>query len=217
MSAQKAATSGPVLVQQGVGTTANGQSSGVAITLGADPTAGNALICLISFPSTSSDTGGPANPNADNFQSVASSTVAGVTTEIYVATNVAGGTDSNGIQVSTDLPARLSMSVSEWINLKDAPAEATNTNSGVVSSTVTTGSVTPVSASNLVIAIGGWTANDYSSGPTNSFTRMTQAGGGAVFQEGAYLIQSSATAKSTGWGLTAGINWAAVIAAFGAP
>ncbi len=68
-----------------------------------------------------------------------------------------------------------------------------------------------------MVAIGAWTANDYSSGPTNSFTRLTQTGGGAVFQESAYLIQAAVTAKSTGWSLTAGINWAADIFVFGAP
>ncbi len=105
----------------------------------------------------------------------------------------------------------------EFSSLTNAAPESNNTNTGVSSSTVTTNSVTPASANNLVLAVGGWTANDYQTGPTNSFIRLTPKANGTVDIEGAYLIQSSATANSTGWGLTAAINWAAGIAVFGAP
>jgi len=122
-----------------------------------------------------------------------------------------------GVAFDSNNEAQLNLSVITISGLNNAVPDATNSNTAVANSTVTTNSVTPATASNLVVAVGAWTANDYSSGPTNGFTRLTQTGGGSVFQESAYLIQSAATAKSTGWGLTAGINWAAGIAVFGAP
>ncbi len=111
----------------------------------------------------------------------------------------------------------MSANFSEWSGLSNAAPSATNSDFGLANPTVTTGSVVPTTANNLVIGAGAWTANDYSTGPTNSFTRMTQTGGGTAWQEAAYLIQSSATSQSTGWGLSAGINWASAIAVFGAP
>jgi len=61
----------------------------------------------------------------------------------------------------------------------------------------------------------GSVLNSYLSGPTGGFTALTATGGTGAFQQGGYLIQSSATAKSTGWTLTGVDNWAAAIAVFG--
>ena len=202
----------PAFVQQKVASNAGGNAS--AAFTGA-PVAGNSILVLVSYLST--DTIASVTVEGVNItaSATAPSTVTGVTTTFYYVHNIVG--TSTQCQVSGTNGTRVSANCSEWSGLTNAAPEATNTNTGLANATVTTNSVTPASANNLVIAMGGWTANDYSSGPTNSFTRMTQTGGGALFQEGAYLIQSSATAQSTGWTLTAGINWAAAIAVFGAP
>lgn len=110
---------------------------------------------------------------------------------------------------------RKSANVSEWSGLVNAEPEATGTSTATASDTVTTPSVTPRSEPSLVIAVGGWTADNYSTGPTNSFTRMTQSGGDAAWLESAYQVETDGAARTTGWGLTAGINWASAIAVFG--
>lgn len=203
----------PALVQQAVGT----DSGGDAVTLfPVNTTAGNSVIFIISHLSIDTMSPGDVTLGPEELIKGPVATVAGVTIEIWYLHNIAGGTKS--VEALNDsFSNRISVSATEWSGLTNAAPEATNTNSGVLGSTVTTGSVTPISVANLVIAGGGWTANNYSSGPTNSFTRLTPTGGGAAWQEGAYLIQTTATSKSTGWGLTAGINWAAAIAVFGAP
>lgn len=111
-----------------------------------------------------------------------------------------------------------SANISEWSGLTNANAEATNSNASGGNATVTTNSVTNISANALIIAGSSWLANDYSSGPTNSFTRMTNSdNGGVTFHEAAYQIENSIASYSTGWTLTAGLAWTAVIAVFGAP
>ncbi len=165
-----------------------------------------ALLC-----SNSSSSNGRHHPCSTK----SSNSVSGARTEIWYIHNIAA--NQTGVTIDTDNEITMVLNASEWSGLNNAVPEATNTNTATASTTVTTNSVTPSSAANLIIGMGGWTANDYSSGPTNSFNRMTQTGVGAIFQESGYLIQSSATANSTGWTLTAGINWAASIAAFGGP
>lgn len=202
-----APASGIALVQQAAGTSATGM---LTITSGSVPTDSNALILCLSYLSTDSLDGDPSiGGNAATL--AASSTVAGVTTDIWYALGIIGGDPTT--QAATVGGTRLSGSLSEWSGLaNEIPVRTTN--GAVASTTVDTIAVTPGAASNLVIAIGGWTANNYSSGPTNSFIRMTQTGGGAAWQEEAYKIQSAATDASTGWTLTLPINWTTVIAAF---
>lgn len=201
----------PALVQQAAITDSAGDAFGLAPV---NFMTGNSIIAIVSHPSTETTDGVSLGP--DTAILGPSATVAGIKVEIWYVHNGAGGSRSfEALTVSGS--GRISINASEWSGLANAAPEGTNTNTGLLSSTVTTGSATPVSAANLVVGAGAWTANDYSSGPTNSFTRLTQTGGGLAWQEGAYLIQAAATVNSTGWALTAGINWAAVIAVFGAP
>lgn len=204
----------PVLVQQATGFVDPGDTF-TPITFSAQTIAGTAIIVCLSHPATTT-VNAVLDSDAVNFTQVALRTGSGVTTEIWALPNGLGGTAGVFID-SSGTVGEIWANLTEWSGLNNAGAEATNTNSGLASSTVTTNSVTPASTRNLVIAVGGWTANDYVSGPTNSFTRMTPIGGTGTFQESAYLIQSSATARSTGWTLSAGINWAAAIAVFGGP
>lgn len=203
---------GPTLVQQKTGSITD---KTITFNFDAPVTASNAVIVCISYLNTTSVTAIDNGGTASLVQQVVASGT-GVATAIWSATNVTGGaTDVNITLLDT---TDVVVNMSEWSGLSNAGAEAVNNDAAVLSSTVATGSVTPASTRNLIIAVGAWTADDYSSGPTNSFTRMTQVGSGATtFQESAYRIQTSATARSTGWGLSAGVNWAAAIAAFGAP
>lgn len=195
------------LIQQVVATSATGQFSA---DLGSLPVDGNGLIACFSYLSTDSLDGDPSL-GGQGCTLAASSTVAGVTTDIWYALDIIGG-DAHS-EVTTAGGTRLSGNVSEWSGLANSAPVIVN-NSGLASTTVDTSDVTPNVSDNLVIAIGGWTTNNYSSGPFNGFTRMTPTGGGAAFQEEAYKIQSSAVDAGTSWILTAGINWTTVIAAF---
>ncbi len=202
-------STGAAFVQQASGTDGGGI---VNPNFPSNVTAGNSLICVVSYLSTDSLSG---VAQGVNFLTLAQhSTVSGVSVDIYYKHSVTGGTLSTDVE--TNSGTRVSVNWSEWSGLKNAVPESLNTNSALAGTTVTTNTATPSSTNNLIIAGGAWTANNYSSGPINSFTRMTQTGGGAAWQESAYKIQSAATANSTGWSLTVGINWAAAIAAFGA-
>ncbi len=197
-----------VLVQQ---KTATASSTSLSGSFNTPLTAGNSIIAVLS-----NNQGDPYNSVAVGAESLSlvKTIAASGAKAIYAKHNVTGG--ETGFSLNIDDPGRINAIFMEFSGLKNQAAESTNNNSGVASSTVTIGSVTPTSANNLIIGGGFWTVNDYSSGPTNGFTRATNVGGTGQFQEVAYLIQSAATANSTGWGLTAGINWEAVIAAFGA-
>lgn len=201
----------PALTQQAVAT-GSGSATGA---FGVDPTPGDTYIAIITHLSTETIDTVAADDGDVPLAQVTSRTVAGVTTEIWWANGATGG--SRNFTAVVVGVGTVSVNFSEWSNLKTGAATATNGNTAVASSTVTTNSVASSAESSLVIAIGGWTANNYSSGPINGFTRMTQTGGTGAFQEGAYLINSGGVAKSTGWTLTLGINWAAAIAVFSAP
>jgi len=200
------------LVQQAVGT---GAAGSVNFFFPSSSLPGSLLVAVISHPSSSAITL-VESPNEGPLTLAISKTVAGLTVEVWFLSNILAE-DTAGITVETDISDRVSVQLSEWSGLNSAAPEATNSASGLLDASPATGSVTPTSANALIIGAGGWTANDYSTGPTNSFTRLTQTGGGAAWQEAAYQIESAVAARSTGWGLTAGVNWAAVIAAFGAP
>lgn len=201
----------PSLVQQAVATDGiGGQALGTLPTL---PIAGNTYIAIVTHASTTTTDSVTGDDGDTPLSLVTSSTVAGVTTEIWWANNIEG--DAQPFTAILVGVGTISINLSEWGNIKTASAQAVNGNTGLASSTVTTGSVASTSNSSLVIAAGGWVDDDYLSGPINGFTRMTQTGSAAVFQEGAYLINSGGVAKSSGWTLTTGINWAAAIAVFG--
>lgn len=194
------------LVQQAVATDAAG-SPIVAFSV----TPGNSVLMVITYLSADSiDT----NPNCGvPLTQAISKSVSGVVVEIWYLHNSAGSAFAFFAGANA---TRCSFQVSEWTGLANAAPDATNSASALVNASPATGSVTPASAAALVLGAGGWTADNYSSGPTNSFTRLTRTGGGAAWQEAGYQIESAVAAYSTGWALTAGINWAAVIAAFGA-
>lgn len=205
---------GPVLVQQKTGTVAAGN---LTINFDAPITAGHSIvICVTSLfgvDHVSAESGADSNFTAESL-----SAGTGVQTEIWflaASSVVGGGTD---VVISRLVDGRMNANISEWSGLNDAASENAKQNSASVSSTVIADGGVSSSSNNLTVAVGGWTADDYSSGPINSFTRMTAIGGGAVWQETAYRIQLGSTdPQGSGWTLTAGINWAAATAVFGAP
>lgn len=196
----------PALIQQAVGTN--------SVTISA-PASGNSLIAQIAggaADSITSITGGGVTWSKA-LRKAGSSTSA----EIWYGHGSSGSGTTITLNRSGRSPGPMCANVSEWSGLNNAAPEATNNNSDVANAIVTTNSVTPSSTNALVVGNAVWTLNDYSTGPTNSFTRMTQTNITGAFIEEGYQIESSAIAYSTGWTLTAGIAWAATIAAFGAP
>lgn len=201
-------------VQQKAGGNAAG---GGPLSFNATATAGNSIVVFTIAAISDSPLTISLIPGGQSLTSAVRKAVAATPPiQIWYIHNIPSGV--TGVEVdSLDIGVNAFWTQVEFKPLTNAAPEATNTNSALASSTVTTGSATPASATNLVVAMGGWTANNYSSGPTNSFTRLTPSGGSGTFEEAAYLSQSSATAQSTGWTLTAGINWAGAIAVFGMP
>lgn len=136
-------------------------------------------------------------------------------TEIWWLDGIITGETGINVRQSTGLTEML-VSISEWSGLAPlgvSSSEDANGNDNPASDTVTTGSVSTAGSNDLIVATGGWVANDYSSGPINGFTRLTPVSGTAFFQEIAYIVQSPAS-NSTSWSLTTGIDWSASIAAF---
>ena len=206
------------LVQQAVNTVADG-TGGVAADLGTF-TAGNTVIACISFLDTQTVDSIILENNGAMTEAI-TSTVAGVTSTIYYITNAAAS-DGTVTLTTVGVGGRTSMHISEWANLANAAPEDTSTGTDVGGSTaevyIVPATQDPTSANNLVIGIGGYVnaTDDYSSGPTNSFTRLTATGGASVFQECGYLIRTadhSAVTSSVAT-LTAPA-WAAASASFG--
>lgn len=208
-------SAGAVFVQQS--TTSIAAGTGGTVPFGTPITAGSSVILFtttldsVTINSCQMTGGGAASLTLGK-----SVTVTGVLSQIWYVHNLAGGETAVGCTRSGS--SRTIYNGTEWTGLKNAGPENTNSNTGLLDASPATGNATPASASNLLTAIGGWGNNDYSTGPTNSFTRLTPgvSGAGIISQESAYKVQLSATVDSTAWTLTAGINWCAAIAAFGA-
>lgn len=201
----------PALVQQSVGTT---YLSDLVITLSQ---ATGASVVIVAIATQNQDSLSVSDDQGSGYAPVGAQALGtDEVTEIWYATGVAGITR---ITVSGASGA-ISANVSEWSGLNANPEDAEIAN-GNASTTITSPTATPISANNVVIAVGGYNfaSNVYTAGPTNGFTRMTTTGANSIFQETAYKIQTSATAQSTAWTLEShsSSNWASSIAVFGAP
>lgn len=208
--------SGPQLVQQKTGTIVGAT---LTITMDAPLTPGNALFVCVSYAQSSSISSMTTQPGilGTGTQDTESDRVAIANAIWYFDTT--GDGSENGLEIKqASALTRMSVWVGEFSGITPgAASEGKISSSSVASSSVSTQSTSASSANNLAIASFGMVANDYSSGPTDGFTRATPIGGGSVYQEVAYKIQSSAVVVSTTWTLTAGINWASCISAFGGP
>ncbi len=199
----------------------NHSISTTALTVTTSATGGgDSLIAIISVvavsgasPAVASVTGGGVTWTQGPTVSFGSGSFPG-TFQIWYGHNSSGGSTSVSITSSGSGTLVNQANVSEWVGLYNGAPNATNTNSGT-STTPSTNSVTPLTTNSLVIA-GMVSLSAYSSGPTNSFTRMTNDTDSAtIFLEGAYQIESSAAAYSTGDTRSGSADWGAVIAAFG--
>lgn len=202
-----ATVAGPTLVQQKTGTDT---THSVVVTLDAPAAAGANLVVCISHIATETITS-VVGDGGETYTQIATKNGTGIAVDIWLSDAFGSGTSVVTVNHNPEI-ARCNAHVSEWtMPLTDAANTVTASGN---STSPATGTITPGNANNLLFACGGWVLDDYSSGPTNSFTRLTAAGSGAVWQEAAYFTQTSATAKSTGWTLSAGIQWAAAIAEF---
>ena len=193
----------------------NTSATSFLITLDALPAAGNSLILLIVKQNGTSNAaaegaGGGGAPFTLAINKNGTLARAGI---LYLHNH--DGLDAN-VLYTTNSSTKAVLILTEWAGLLNAAPEATNSASALADANPAPGSVTPSSAHSLVVAVGGWTADNYLSGPTNSFVRQTPGAASNVALEGAYQIESVAAAYLTDWALTVGINWAASIAVFGA-
>jgi hypothetical protein len=179
----------------------------LTMTLPALPRAGDALVLLTS----------------SNGASGVTSVIGGGVTWIKIAASGANvnldlwyGLDSSGasttITVTYGATEDVSANVSEWsgIAIANALDVAWPNNSGSGGTTVTTVSATTTNANDLII--GGFAQNanaSISSGPTNSFTQLTNAGGtvSPPLTGPAYRIVSSPGAYSTSWTVNTTNGW----------
>lgn len=179
-------------------------------------TAGNS--CIVMF--TCIDTNGPTvsvamvGGGAAALTRAETTTNTGILSEIWYVHNLAGG--ETAVRVTVTGSGRMTGNATEWTGLKNAAPEAHNQATGSSSSPATP-SVSPTSANNLIIALGGWAvASGFSSGPLNGFTELTNGTNFVLSQGPAYIAQGSVSSKSTGWTIVSSAAWGAAIAAFGA-
>lgn len=202
-------------VQQAVGTTADGRDTNATLSSAAG--ANVTIIACISYLDTATVTVPPAFNAVTMTQVVgALSTTTGVTTDIYYLHGVTGGTE---LHYELDLIVRASVNVSEWTGIANAVEQDVSTGRGTSTSmSIVPATQDPTSVSNLVVGIGAYSnaTSAYSSGPSNSFTRLTTTGGASVFQEAGYLIRttdhSAVTSVVT---LGSSLTWAGCSASFG--
>lgn len=208
--------SGPQLVQQKTGTIVGAT---LTITMDAPLTAGNALFVCVSYAAASSISSiitGPGSLGTGSQDNTSSKTA--IANDIWYFDTVGDGTETQIVVNQSSALMRMSVWVGEFSGIAPGNAsEAKSADGQTASSSVSASVASPASPNNLILASFGMVANDYSSGPTNGFTRATSIGSGSVFQEVGYKLQISADPASTTWTLTAGINWASAISAFGGP
>lgn len=209
--------SGPQLVQQKTGTIVGDT---LTITMDAPFTAGNTLFVCVSYAGTSSISSMATAPGVQSGGNQDNTDVrSAIGNDIWFFAGTGDGTETGVTIVQVSALTRMSVWVGEFSGITPGIGheDATSADATASSSVAFTRQINPVSANNLILASFGMVANDYSSGPTDGFTRATAVGGGVVYQEVAYKFQTSADAASTTWTLTAGINWASTISAFGGP
>lgn len=206
--------SGPQLVQQKTG---GGTSKNSVFSFDLHLTLGNLVVVSVSLNTTSVSSIDIFS--VDSLVQQIASNGTGITTELWSGFVVAsaGATDVN---VSLANDTDLVVNMSEWSGISSATAEDVSATQGVALdigyTDPLTGTVTPSYTRNLILAASGWLTNSYSAGPTDGLTRMEPVGeSGVIFQETAYKIQTSATAKQTSWSIFPDSNWAAAIAVFG--
>lgn len=205
---------GITLVQQKVGTTADGSATPLNIFFDAPAASDSMTIACISFLDTASFTTVPRNDNTDDLTEAITSTITGVKTYIYYLY----GYPTEGVSYTLDLPVRASMWIGEFSGCANVAPQDTST--GTATSTalgVVPATQDPTTNSNLVIGIGGYVSatDTYSAGPSNSFTRGTATGGASVFQEVAYLIRTDSHAAVTSDVTITSAAWAGCSASFG--
>lgn len=216
IAASELSPAAPALIQQHAVT--GSVTSELETFLDDNPAAGNSIIVCVTVDSAATIDQVRLDEAQLNLTRAGSSVSNdGVRTEIWFVHDISGGANSKEILVTLNNPGgqelKVLLNAQEWSGLADATPSATNHNTGS-SSGPSSNPVTPNAAVGLVITAAAWNANDYDSGPTNSFTRLTAAGAGAVWMESAYRIVSVVATYQTGWGLSASLDWAATIAAF---
>lgn len=193
------------LVQQKTGS----NSGSATVTMDASVASGNTLILTAFCNTTPSVSGG----------GVSWTQAVGATNVFIYYGHGADGTSSEITVTVSGRSAYAVANVSEWSGLANATPEATNQNA-ITGTTPATGSAALTSSTGIAIACAGFRDSSYSSGPTDSFTRMSSATILIYIIEPAYRILSSAASYSTEWTLgSTPISGTAMIAVFadGAP
>lgn len=204
------APSGPTLIQQKTNAAASGAT--LVVTLDAAPTAGNSLIACIGHSASRTVTG-ISGGGVTWTQGPHDETNRGV--DIWYGHNSSGSGTAITISLSSGIVSAPSANISEWSGLNNAAPNSTNTNTGASDTVLTSNSVSPPAPIGLVIATFATVSGVYDSGPTNSFTRLTQASATTAL-DSAYQIEASTGTYSTGFAYTIATAWGAAIASFAA-
>lgn len=205
-------------VQANQDTTADG-SAGLTVSPGSR-TNGNTVFAAISYDRAAALTGNVTFGGQD-MAVAAQNRDDGGTLNIELWYRYLDGTESdNNCTYTTDSAVRANLCAMEFSGIPYTSPESTEDANRGTSDTLVmvTSGLAPTSANNIIIAVGGYAdaSNQYSSGPTNGFTRLTAVGGASIRQETIYLIRSASNASiSSDIVLGGSYSWGTVSGAWG--
>lgn len=187
-------------------------SLGVTASLPAGASADNVLVALIGLKQGTLS----ATPtfNSNNMTLQASYTATDPKLYIYTMDANAGGTGGTDCVIQGDTADQGSVIICEVSGLSSITDDASSTNNGT-SDTPAIASIDPVATNNIVFGALAHKST-YSSGPTNSFVRLTPPSGGTRYVlEGIYRIRAADGAAIDSELTTSGSSaWTALAASF---
>ena len=209
----------PSLVQQvtGSGNCAGGSTNTYTCTLGSNPTVGHVLY-LIAFSEGSSVTSGfvgtPSSTGAtwarvgSSFQNASSPGPTMYETWCATLSGSTGSTVTLSLSASVSAADGVVAEVSGGTCTVDGSMQTTAFNSNTVAQTP---SISTSNANDFILALGTAATQNFTSGPTNSFTAFSRQRLGFGF---GYLITSATGSYSTSWTASSSTTMVAFITAF---
>lgn len=206
--------SGITFVQQKVKTQADGSAS-VSAVFTTLITAGNSVLVQIAFDPSKATFVNPPTMNGGGAGVLTQGILNEAANNIWIYNYyIHGLSGETGVTFQLDTAVPVAVNASEWYGLAAAGPEDTDTETGAPDN-LAFANVTPISLNNLCIASYATVGNNYASGPTNSWVRMTPANVAGIFLETAYKIQTSAAPADTSWGLNDTVDWSSIGCIFG--
>jgi hypothetical protein len=172
----------PLLVQaMGTGTNAGSETAnGVQFSLPQAALAGNAIICGLTYPYSSSRTVSVTDNESNAWQKAVSvgSTTGDMTVALWYATNVAAGTVTITVTFDTAIYAQQFACKEAYNIVASSPLDGTASVASSTTSSVSTGSITTTANGDLVFEYGNYIAGSGGFNTGSNYANLFVAGPG---------------------------------------